>query len=218
MPTFSERLESTFATLVRPLTPEDGQPESDLSDAEARLGLTLPSVLRKYYRLAGRYDRFNRAHHRLRRPERWSVDGGKLVFLEENQCVVVWGVDASNSPDDDPPVYQGQDVRGQPTEWYRQHERCSAFLLVMLHLQAIWGGYEHLGGSDIPPAALEKFLEGWTFAGRINELRAYSREGGAACVIDGEGSMQLQVGGRTERDFEAMVDELEAIGVRLDQL
>jgi hypothetical protein len=63
MPTFSERLEYTFASLARPLTPEDGQPETDLSDAEARLGLRLPSVLRCYYRLAGRYDRFNCAHN-----------------------------------------------------------------------------------------------------------------------------------------------------------
>src|SRR5262245_44291374 len=105
MPTFSERLKSTFAALARPLTSEDGQPEADISHGEARLGLTLPSVLSEYYRLAGRYDRFNRPHNRLRRPGEWSVDGCKLVFLEENQCVVVWGVEASTSPEDDPPLY-----------------------------------------------------------------------------------------------------------------
>jgi hypothetical protein len=216
MPTFSERLEYTFASLARPLTPEDGQPETDLSDAEARLGLRLPSVLRRYYRLAGRYDRFNCAHNRLRGPEEWSVDGGKLVFLEENQCVVVWGVETSTSPDDDPPVYQGPIVRGRPTEWYLEHEHCSEFLLVMLHLQAVWGGCDHLGGSDVPPEAVEKFLSGWTFVARINELRAYSREGKAACVIEGEGSTQLYVGGRSERDLQVIVADLEAIGVKID--
>ena len=38
MPTFSQRLESTYATLARPLTPEDGEPEPSVAQAEARLG------------------------------------------------------------------------------------------------------------------------------------------------------------------------------------
>src|SRR5262245_41771504 len=187
MPSFSERLESTFATLVRPLTPEDGEPEPSVARAEARLGLRLPPVLRAYYRLAGRFDRLTRAHNRLRRPGEWSVDGGKLVFLEENQCVVVWGVEASRSPEEDPPVYQGTIIRGQPTEWHLEQERCSEFLLVMLHLQAVFGGHEFLVGSEITSEALEKFLTGWTPVGRVKELRAFCREGGAACVLEGEG-------------------------------
>jgi hypothetical protein len=59
-------------------------------------------------------------------------------------------------------------------------------------------------------------LKGWTLVGRINELSAYSREGGAACVIDGEGSTQLYVGGRTDGEFEAIESELEAADVGLD--
>jgi hypothetical protein len=180
--------------------------------------LRLPTVLREYYLLAGRFDRFNRAHNQLRRPEEWSLDGDKLVFLEENQCVVVWGVEGVRLPDADPPVYQGPNVRGQPTEWYLEHERCSEFLLVMLHLQAVWGGYEFLGGSDITSEALGKFLTGWKPAGRVNELLAFSRAGGAACVLEGKGSGRLYVGGRTEREFEVIEAELEAIGVELDHI
>jgi hypothetical protein len=146
------------------------------------------------------------------------VDGGKLVFLEENQCVVVWGVEATTSPEDDPPVYQGTIIRGRPTEWYLEHERCSEFLLVMLHLQAVWGGYKFLGGSDIDSEALEKFLTGWTPVGLVSGLLAFCREGRAACVIQDGGPSQLYVGGRTERDFEAIEAELEAAGVALDHL
>jgi hypothetical protein len=61
-------------------------------------------------------------------------------------------------------------------------------------------------------------VAGWTPAGRVNELRAFGREGGAACVLEGEGSAQLYVGGRTARDFEAIEAELEAVGVDLDHL
>jgi hypothetical protein len=218
MTTFAERLRSTFATLARPLTPEDGEPEPSISAAEVRLGLRLPAVLREYYLLAGRFDQFNLAHNRLLRPEKWFVDNGKLVFLEENQRVVFWSVEASLSPDDDPPTYQGPNIRGQPIEWYLEHGVCSEFLLVTLHLQAVWGGYEFIGGSDITPEALATFLTGWTPAGRVNELLAFHRDGCAACVLEGEGTAQLYIGGRTEQDFEAIEAELEAIGGEIDQL
>jgi hypothetical protein len=217
MQSFSGRLGSTFASLARPLTPDDGVPETSVADAEDRLGLRLPAVLRSYYLLAGRFDQFNQAHNRLLGPEDWSVDGGKLVFLDENQCVVSWGVEAVESPDDDPPVYQGPNVRGQPTEWYPEHETCSEFLIVTLHLQAVWGGCEFIGGSDITPEALERFLVGWSPAGCVNELLAFGREGGAACVIGGDVTSQLYFGGRTERDFEAIEAELRAVGVEIDR-
>jgi len=217
MVSFVERLKSTFATLIRPLTSEDGQPEASISLAEARLGLRLPAVLREYYLRAGRFDRFNRAHNQLLRPEEWSVDRGKLVFLEENQCVVFWGVDAGSVPEDDPPVYQAENVRGRPTEWYLEHKRCSEFLIVMLHLQAVWAGYDFLGGSSITSEALTKFLIGWTPAGSVNELLAFNRQGAAACVLESKDSSQLYVGGRTERDFELIETELKAVGVELDQ-
>src|SRR3954462_10186206 len=54
MPTFFERLKSTFATLARRLTPEDEELETNLSDAETRLGLRLPSVFRSFWDLLDR--------------------------------------------------------------------------------------------------------------------------------------------------------------------
>jgi hypothetical protein len=216
MTSFCERLRSTLATLAHPLTPEDGEPEPSIFDAEVRLGLRLPATLRDYYLLAGRFDQFNLAHHRLLQPEKWYVDNGRLVFLEENQRVVFWGVEASRSPNHDPAVYQGSKHAGQATGWSLEHGCCSEFLLVTLHLQAVWGGYEFIGGSKISPEALARFLTGWTPAGHINELRAFSRDGEAACVFGREGSLQLYVGGRTNRDFEAIEADLEAVDVGLD--
>ncbi len=213
---FSERLKSTFATLVRLLMPEDGEPETGVSAVEARLGFRLPAVLREYYLLAGRFDRFNRAHNELRRPGDWAVESGKLVFLEENQCVVFWGVDMGTSPEDDPPVYQAENVRGRPVKWFLEHQRCSEFLIVMLHLQAVWGGYEFLGGSAAKQEAMTKFLTGWTAAGTVNQLSAFNREGAAACVVEDSNSLQLYVGGQTEQEFELIRAELEAVGVELE--
>ncbi len=213
---FAEWLKTTFATLVRPLMPDDGEPETGISAVEARLKLRLPAVLREYYLLAGRFDRFNRAHNELRRPGDWTVEGGKLVFLEENQCVVFWGVEASTLPEDDPPVHQAENIRGRPAEWFLEHERCSEFLIVMLHLQAVWGGYEFLGGSEVKQEAVTKFLNGWTAAGTVNQLSAFNREGAAACIIQDKNSLQLYVGGRTEREFEFIRAALEEVGVELE--
>jgi hypothetical protein len=87
----------------------------------------------------------------------------------------------------------------------------------MLHLQAVWAGYDFLGGSDITSEALGKFLTGWTPVGCVNQLLAFNREGAAACVLEGKGSSQLYVGGRTVREFELINAELEALGVELDR-
>ena len=214
---FAERLSVVFATLARPLTPEDGEPESDIAEAEGRLDLKVPPVLRTYYRLAGRLEQFNQAHNRLLKPEEWSVDGGKLVFLEEHQCVVFWGVEACRAPEEDPPDFQGPNDQGQPTEWFEEHGTCSEFLLVTLHLQAVWGGYEHIGGSALTPEVLKKFLVGWTPAGTVNRLQAFHRPGGAACVLEGAASLQVDFGGWTLRDFEAIESELEASGGKTRQ-
>ncbi len=81
MDSFAEVLKSTSATLICPLAPEDGQPEASIAVAEGRHGFRLPVVLREYYLLVGGFDKFNLARNELRRPEDWSVDGGKLVFL-----------------------------------------------------------------------------------------------------------------------------------------
>ena len=216
MDIFAERLKSTFATLIRPLTPEDGESEADF-------GRRSPSRLAVASRysgstslLAGRFDRFNRAHNELRRPDEWSVDGDKLVFLDENQYVVSWGVDAGTSPDDDPPIYQAENVQGRQTEWFVEHEPCSEFLIVMLHLQAAWGGYEFLGGSEIESESLTKFLTGWTSTGSVKELLAFNRPGGAACVLKSGRLVAVVRRGSHGTRFELIENELKAVGVELD--
>jgi hypothetical protein len=216
MNSFADRLKGTFETLARPLTPQDCERDARISGAEARLGVRLPGVLRAYYRLAGRFDQFNQAYNKLRRPEDWSIDGGRLVFLDESQGVVSWGVEGFATPDDDPPVYQAENVPGEPVEWIVEHGRCSEFLIVMLHLQAVCGGYNFLGGTDITADSPESILTGWNSAGAINELAAFNRDGAAACIVKGTESAQFFVGARTEREFALIEAELRSAGVELD--
>src|SRR5215469_14194881 len=131
MSDFRDLYRRTYARLGRPLTPRDGNADSRIEVGEKKLGVRLPQALREYYRVAGRERRFNGIFNRLYAPHEWFVDADKLVFLEENQAVVLWATTASPEPGDDPPAYQG--VNGEPIEWHVEHQHLSVFLIVMLH-------------------------------------------------------------------------------------
>ncbi len=94
----------------------------------ARLGMVIPVALFDYYSLAGRHS-INENHNRLRpiAELEWMED--KLVFMEENQCVVYWGIRRADLGENDPIVWQG--VNGEPIEWYAENYHLSRFLMAM---------------------------------------------------------------------------------------
>jgi hypothetical protein len=172
-----------FAELGAPLASGDGCDRSRVLAAEERLGIRAPRSLRQYYLLAGEESRFNQIHNRLLPPEKWFVDQGLLAFMEENQVVVYWGVEANSSPADDPPVFQG--ARAKPIEWHREHDRCSEFLMVMLHWQGAMGGaMAFCGSAAVPEAIVHQLDRDWSFAGEVNKMRAYHRKGQAVCYLE----------------------------------
>jgi hypothetical protein len=182
MASYADRYRRTYAILGHELTPRDGRAESRIAAAEARLGIRIPKSLRDYYLVAGRERRFNRIHNRLRDPDGWWVERGRLVFMEENQAVVFWGVEASTRPTGDPPVFQG--VEDETMRWYREHDRCSVFLLVSLHWQGAFGGaMRHTGTATVPRGLVAELDRGWGFAGEVNKMRAYHRPGQAVCFL-----------------------------------
>lgn len=212
MRSFRDQYRRAFATLGRPLTPRDGRAESRIAAAERKLGVRLPKALRDYYLVAGRERRFNCVHNRLYAPHEWSVDGDKLVFMEENQAVVLWGTAASCEPSEDPPVFQG--VNGDPIEWYEEHERCSVFLIVELHWQGAFGGAMRWSATAAAPADLVALLDrSWPFVGEVNQMRAYSRQGQAACFLQWDDSWRVFAGARTKRGLDGIAAEL---GVKWD--
>ena len=195
-----------------------GVPEESLERAEERLGLRLPLALREYYLALGALAELNQAHNRLLGPGKWFVDAGKLVFLVENQAVVYWGVEATDQPQADPPVFQGVNRQPEPIEWHPEHERCSEFLLVMLHWQAVTGGLEFLGTADVGVEVVRHFEQHWRRVGEMEGLLAFCREGQAACVAGEGDARQLYAGCRSEEDLERIASELEALGAGLNYL
>jgi hypothetical protein len=96
------------------------------------LGFSLPSALRDYLLLAGGA-RENREHNRLLPPEELAVEDGYLVFMEENQSVVDWGIPLTLARRADPEVWQR--VNGDEPEWYSEELRFSEFILKNLAWQ-----------------------------------------------------------------------------------
>lgn len=89
-----------------PLTAADGVADADLTAAEARLGLRLPTAMREAYLLFGDRADLVRTHDTLLRPVDLHLDasGEVLVFRHENQHVAEWGVAVADLDQADPPV------------------------------------------------------------------------------------------------------------------
>ncbi len=117
----------------RPLTPRDGLPRTQLIPCERRLKLKLPASLKIYYELAGKLP-INTEHNQLYSPGELNIENGKLVFMEENQGVVFWGLDFAELKKPDPMVYQANNE----TEivWYSEDLCFSDWIIKMWRWQA----------------------------------------------------------------------------------
>jgi hypothetical protein len=183
-----------------------------LAAAEERLGVQAPMALSDYYMVAGRERRFNTCHNRLLPPSEWTIDKKRLIFMEENQSVFCWGVSIRNPDSDDPPVSQG--INEDPITWHPEHRKCSVFLAVMLHYQAVSGGLRYCGSGDAPEQSSYRFEEqGWTYYGEVNSLLAYSRPNQVVCLVPPHDlpfmrNWSVLAGGKTKRDLRTISAEL----------
>jgi hypothetical protein len=206
MMTYQEQYRDLFAALGIPLTDEDAVAESDLAAAEERAGVRLPAALRDYYQVAGNERELNRAHNRLLPLDEWVVDSAHVIFMEENQAVVLWAATCPDASEEDPPVYQA--ANDETLEWTLEHEHCSVFLKVMLHWQATWGGMPWVAVAAVPAALVTQLDQFWTFVGEVNGMRAYNRQGQAVCFLRWEDSWRVFAGTHTEADLNEIADDL----------
>ena len=69
--------------------------------------MKLPRAFREYYEFAGKVS-INTEHNILYDPKRLTTWKGKLLFMEENQRVVFWGLDVQKPNQADPQVFQAR--------------------------------------------------------------------------------------------------------------
>ena len=213
MSSFRERYEAVFRAFGRPLDARCAMSEATLAKAEARLGVRIPRALREYYAVAGREERFNLVDQRLLPPSRWEVDSKRLVFMEENQVVCIWGVSLRRFGSSDPPVSEGF-PDGEGASWVPLKRTSSAFLMAMLHRQAVCGGLPHVRfGEEIPAATFKaRFRKrDWTSYGKLKGEEYFSRPGQVIALSregfrDGRWTISIAAG--TRDGLRSLADEL----------
>jgi hypothetical protein len=193
---FTGRYRDAFTNLGRPLSPAGDMPFSAIEPAQRRLGGAVPKALADYLRVAGHSDDF--LGHELLDPAEWTVEDRYLVFMTDDEGLLVWGISA-NARNEDPPIYQSATAR--PFFWELVHPRCSEFLLVMLHWGAAYGrGMAHCASALSTPSHLETLDRKWTLVGEIRGMRAYRRQGRVACSVEWGEDNWMIFAGATDAD------------------
>jgi hypothetical protein len=206
-----ERLyREAFAIVGHELTAADSLPDEAIDSAERRLGCRPPEALRAFYRLAGNARGVIDHYDHFLLPEDWWLEDEKLVFLTENQAVVLYAVDAS-LPDPDPPVLMASNQ--EPREWHQVCTSCSEFLQVMIHWEGAFGGAMPMVGFAVVSESIRTMLaDRFRSAGEVNEMWAYGSPGLAICLVQWDDGWRIFVGA-LDRDHLA---EIDALGVELE--
>ena len=200
---WATRFRGLLADITGRASASHGYPPRAIETAESRTGIRFPGPLREYYLSVGRH-KINRAHNRLLPPDALFVAQGRLVFMEENQSVVYWGVLATAAVD--PVVFQTTEP--DDGDWQAE-SKCSRFLSAMLCWQAVGGGLPYIGYCDpIAPPAARRLTRDWPAAGRMGGLSAFVRNGQVVCVLDEGAFALLHVGASSRRSFQALAAEL----------
>jgi hypothetical protein len=158
MQDFSDTYRHLVEKYFRPLGPGDGYSDMAIDSAKSRLKLPLPPVLKEFYRLAGRLEEVNAAHHQLIPLSNWKCIGDQLLFYEENESVVMWSVRAAEPSVYDPPVYQ---FLPDTEEFIEEGGVLSDFLINMFFVQCLNGGLLHCAMAVVQESIGRQLLSEW---------------------------------------------------------
>ncbi len=169
---FQDRYRAVFAQLGLVLKSKHGVPTTQLETHS----IALPEALKAYYAVAGLEQNLNQAHQHFLPLEKLFIDANNLVFMEENQGVVYWGVPLEPSVSD-PPVLQGVYAENGDLTWFPEHTNCSDFLMTMLYMQATFGEvFPYVVSASSSPEQAKQLEQFWSYVGRIGEMKAYAKQ------------------------------------------
>lgn len=125
-----------------------GYPEAAIAALEDRLQVKLPASLRQYYLSLGKNKVVNDSFNRLTSlGEIGFSEDEHLVFYEENQAVVLWGIARAELQQDNPAVYGTYDSARE--EWFVDAATTENFLLSMAWWNGALGGLPHTAFTDL---------------------------------------------------------------------
>lgn len=142
----------------------DGFAAAEMDALEGRIGSELPKQLRKYYLALGKNESINFSHNRLFTPSEIDFsDDGYLIFYEENQVVVYWGIKAPDLRLDNPPVYGNYSPNNASSDWHLEATTTEDFLLLMAVYNGTFGGLKYNANSfeQVKPSVVKYIEANW---------------------------------------------------------
>ncbi len=127
--------------LGRPWTAADGLPEKEVKKAESRLGFPLPAALRTFYLSVGAVNDLCSIHNTIFAPKDLAFEEGYLMFMDENQSVVSWGIKKKDLKRSDPEVWQRNN---SSEDWYSEEKSFLELLTSMFDWYKQLGVYAYL--------------------------------------------------------------------------
>lgn len=127
--------------LGRRIETSEGIDVQSIDVAEKKLNVKFPEALKDFYLTVGKISLFTDAFEFFAKPKQIYIKANKLVFLEENQAVLSWGIDLKDLTKNAVPVYHSPNIGDSESEviWYREALPLPQFLELVMYYQAASG-------------------------------------------------------------------------------
>ncbi len=116
--------------IQRSWKPEDGIHEELILMAEKTLGVKFDKSLRAFYLSIGNVKVLTTIHNQILSPGSAYIEDGYLIFMEENQGVVSWGIKLEDHDLADPIIWQRNNSENK---WYSEDMELSKLLESMFN-------------------------------------------------------------------------------------
>jgi hypothetical protein len=212
MPNFADTYREIVERYYGPLEKTDGFKEQEIALIETRLGLALPATLKDYYRIAGRLDEINSAHHRLIPLAQLRVTRGLLPFYSENEEVLSWCINTESPMIPDPFVYQ---LVPDDEEVLEEGGLLSDFFINMFFVQCLNGGLKYGAMATVTNEASTLIADTWQRTDLIRppyseDHVVYTLGNSLANLVPSESQdrLTLTVATQVESEFRAIRQQL----------
>lgn len=131
--------------LGRKLESFEGLSADAISSAETKLGMKFPDALKDFYLNVGKMPLFTDAFEFFAQPKQIYIKSNKLIFLEENQAMLSWGIDLDEiSKAEKIKVYQSPNIGESEKNivWFPEILPLPEFLEMIMYYQAASGDTE----------------------------------------------------------------------------
>lgn len=192
--------------------------QSEIAALEECLGITLPEKLREYYLTLGKHQALNYSYNRLLKPNQeigFSPDE-YLVFYEENQVVVYWGIKKEDLTLPNPPIYGNYSSDELNPDWHLENATTEGFLLLMAVYNGVLGGLAYNANSlePVSPEVVTCVQNNWEelkdISNEVQKIYTRDYEEMVSLSFDGQQSCTGIFIGTNNRDaFDSMLNKLD---------